>query len=68
MNSEKPKSLDAMNVDPSDTGDLTPEIDPDTAANTTDDNVDTAIPEASGGDSKKKVFDSQREMIRRLGG
>ncbi len=69
MNSEKPKSLDGLNIDPSDAA-------ADSEANATDlndsshdsDNVDTPISETSSENSQTKVFDSKREMIRRLGG
>jgi hypothetical protein len=84
MDSAKPKSLDALNVDPSDAGSLTPDAgsDParadysDTDANAADlndsshdfDNVDSPVPDDAFGEANDSVADRQMGIIGRMPG
>jgi hypothetical protein len=74
MNSEKPKSLDALNVDPSEAGSLTP--DAGFEANAADlndsshdfDNVDSPVPDDSRDEGSDSVADRQMGIIGRMSG
>jgi hypothetical protein len=70
MDSAKPKAVDALNVEPSDAGSLTPDASPDTEANADDlndlgqdfDNVDSPVPEDVD-DEESSVADRQMGTI-----